>query len=295
MSDDLFNSAQNMQGLTVSVSLVCGKSGKDIKALNAHIAGLMCRDETSFIIRLGGTSIIADFWDDFSHGDLNPKVWSDIDDIDEITSLPANYPHRPVDIALHEAAEKYDGKLKVAVICPPGIYGQGRGMGNTQSLYVPALYEEAVRRGATFYCSTGGNLRGWVHIEDLMKVYLALVESAMAGGGNATWGKEGYYFTESQEASQLDMAKHAGTILKAKGLISTAEPEKPSVETIRSFQGMGGGSTSIPNGIYTWAANTRTRGDRTRKLLGYKPDAPSFWETMESDLMAAKRALEAKS
>lgn len=44
--------------------------------------------------------------------------------------------------------------------------------------------------GAAFYAGSGNNTRSWVHIDDLMTIYLRLVESAVAGGGSASWGKE---------------------------------------------------------------------------------------------------------
>ncbi|TKX27209.1 NAD dependent epimerase-like protein 3 [Elsinoe australis] len=274
------------------IVILCGKSGKHIPALEAHIEGLLQRDTPTFLIRLAGTSIIADFWEGNAHGELNEKVWSDVDHVDEITSLPDNYQHRPVDKILHRAAEEHPDRLNVAIICPPGIYGQGRGAGNTQSLFLPEYYEEIIKLGRSFYAGSGKNTRGWVHIDDLVKVYVALVESAVAGGGNATWGREGYYFAESQEASQKEMAKHAGKILKARGLVAQAEPVQLSIDTVREMRG---GSSWEPMGIYTWASNTRTRGDRARKLLGYKPNAPSLWETMEEDFLVAKTVLEQKA
>ena len=149
----------------------------------------MRRDKTSFLIRLAGTSIIADFHTDEYYGKLNPKVWSDIDDIDAITSFPLDYQHREYDKIIQDAAVANGEKLKCAIICPPGIYGPGRGPGNTQSQYLPEFHDEILKLGAPFYTQDGTNRRGWVHVDDLMKVYLGLVEAAATGGGNAVWGK----------------------------------------------------------------------------------------------------------
>lgn len=55
-------------------------------SINAIIAGLLRRSEPSFLIHLGGTGIVADWHEKIHLGKLGPKVWSDIDDIDEITS-----------------------------------------------------------------------------------------------------------------------------------------------------------------------------------------------------------------
>ena len=95
---------------------------------------------------------------------------------------------------------------------------------------------------------------------------------------------QGYYFASSQEISQLDLAREAGRTLHAHGLIPTEEPKRLSVETVREMRG---GSSWEPMGLYTWACNTRARADRAREVLGYAPDAPSLWDALEGDLLAA--------
>ena len=117
-------------------------------------------------------------------------MWSDIDDIDTLTSLPETTLHRPVEKLIQDAAEAHGEKLKCAIICSSGVYGKGKGMVRTQSLYMPDFYSEIVKLGAPFYTNSGGNSRGWVHIEDLMNVYLHLIDDAASGGKKAVWGKE---------------------------------------------------------------------------------------------------------
>lgn len=41
-----------------------------------------------------------------------------------------------------------------------------------------------------FYFREGKNTRSWVHIDDLMGLYVKLVEDAVAGGKGCDWGKE---------------------------------------------------------------------------------------------------------
>lgn len=133
--------------------------------------------------------VIAD-WQTGPYGELNPKVWSDVDDTEMITSLPEDNLHRPADRILQAAAIKHGDRLKTAVICPSGIYGPGKGSGNTRSLLVPEMCENMIELGHAFYAQSGANRRSWVHVDDLMKVYLKLVEAAVTGGGDAVWGKE---------------------------------------------------------------------------------------------------------
>lgn len=166
-----------------------GGKPKHLPSLEAQISGLLRRTGPSFLIKLAGTGIIAD-WQHGPYGQLNPKIWSDIDDIDTITSLPEENQHRPGDRILQAATTEHADRLKAAIICPPGIYGTGKGMGNTRSLLLPEMCENMLELGHGFYAESGSNHRSWVHIDDLMKIYLALVEAAAARGENGIWGKE---------------------------------------------------------------------------------------------------------
>ncbi|KAL2055304.1 hypothetical protein ABVK25_004642 [Lepraria finkii] len=263
--------------------IIHGGKPKHIPSLEALIAGLLRRSGPSYLIRLAGTGIIAD-WQNGPYGELNPKIWSDIDDIDTITSLPAGNQHRHADKILQIAASEHPDQLKAAIICPPGIYGPGKGLGNTRSLLLPEMCENMLELGYPFYTQSGGNCRSWVHIDDLMKIYLGLVEAAVVGGGKAVWGKDGYYFASSHEVSQLHLAKRAGEILHTKGLIPTDQPKQLSLRTVREMRG---GSSWEPMGLYTWACNTRARSYRSELLLVYEPNAPSVIDTLEDDLLAA--------
>lgn len=80
--------------------------------------------------------------------------------------------------------------------------------------------------GAPFYVEEGTNTRSWVRVEDLITVYMKLVEAAVSGGGSAYWGKTGYYFTASQEVSQLDIAKAAGKTSRSTASSSRKSPNR---------------------------------------------------------------------
>lgn len=110
-------------------------------------------------------------------------------DIASITSLPDSAPHRPVDKLILSAATEHG--LKTAIVCPPDIYGKGSGPGKTRSIFLPVFVDLIKNKvGSSFYVGEGANTKGWVHVQDLMKVYLGLVEDAAKGGKNADWGEE---------------------------------------------------------------------------------------------------------
>jgi NAD dependent epimerase/dehydratase family enzyme len=57
---------------------------------------------------------------------------------------------------------------------------------------MPKFLNGIKKVGAPFYVGEGTNTRSWVHIEDLIIVYMKLVEAAVSGGGSADWGKTVY-------------------------------------------------------------------------------------------------------
>ncbi|OCK73161.1 hypothetical protein K432DRAFT_410933 [Lepidopterella palustris CBS 459.81] len=230
-----------------------------------HITGLLRRPPSGpgpdFLIRLAGTGIIAD-WQTGSYGVLNPKVWSDVDDIEAITSLPVGSLHQPANKILQAAAAAHGDMLNAAIIYLPGIYGPGRGPGNKRSLLVPEMCENMIELRHAFSAQSDANQRSWVHVDDLMKLYLKLVEANVAGRGCGVreGGKRSAWFPSDQE------------------------PKRLSVEAAREMRG---GLSWEPVGLYTWACNTCARADRAREVLGYAPDAPSLWDALECDLLAA--------
>ncbi|RTE68476.1 hypothetical protein BHE90_017146, partial [Fusarium euwallaceae] len=144
-------------------------------------------------------------------------------------SFPSEAIHRDTELLIQEAWTKHGDKLKTAVVCPPNIHGKGTGPGRTESFYVPYFYAESLKLGSTFYAGSGSNVYSRVHVEDVAQVFLKLVEAAEDDGKGADWGKEGYYFTASEEVSQFDIAVAVGKILKSRGQISTEVPKQISL------------------------------------------------------------------
>ncbi|KAF2724255.1 NAD(P)-binding protein [Polychaeton citri CBS 116435] len=260
-------------------------------SIRALTAGLLQHSDAtgkpSYLIHLGGTGIVADFQDPEPnyHGKLNPKVWSDVDDIDAIWSLPDGALHRNVDKIIQETWTQHGDKLKTAIMCPPDIYGRGRGPGRKLSVFTPLFVQEVKETGATFYVNEGANTRSWVHVDDLTTVYLKLVEAAVTGDKNAGWGREGYYFAASQEHAHIDVASHVGKLMAAQGVIPSPEPKKLSLDEVKKMAGR------PEMAIYQFAANSRTRSHRAQQLLGYRPIAPGLLEALEGDVASAEDEL----
>ena len=124
------------------------------------------------------------------------KVYDDWDGIGEVTSIPDHALHRNVDKIVLAASKQYPDRISTAIVCPPCIFGPGRGPDNQKSVQVYRMARAALQRGKGFHVNQGLNLWTEVHVQDLSNVYLALVTAALSGGGKATWNDEGYYFAE---------------------------------------------------------------------------------------------------
>lgn len=166
-----------------------------MRALLEGVKSRATASKPAFYIHLSGTATVAQ-WENL--GELHPKVWSDVDDIDAIWSVPDSTVHRNTERLIQEAWSGEGLRVKTAVVCPPIIYGRGTGPGRALSDFYPSFLSGSVKKGATFYLGAGTNIYSRVHVEDVAQVFLKLVESAAVGGEGADWGREvccfGFYF-----------------------------------------------------------------------------------------------------
>ena len=119
------------------------------------------------------------------------KVYDDWDGLGEILDFPSEASHRKVDRIVLEAAKT----AQTAIVCPPVIYGQGRGPVNKRAMISPLTASSFIRKGHG-YVPHGTAAWHHVHVHDLTDLFVLLIDSAVEGGGKATWSKDGYYFAE---------------------------------------------------------------------------------------------------
>ncbi|KYK54639.1 hypothetical protein DCS_06599 [Drechmeria coniospora] len=102
-------------------------------------------EHPGYWIHTSGTSILT--WYDAEHkregaAPLPKEKYHDIDDIERLVTLPDAAHHRDVDkIAIAANSDL----VKVAILCPPTIYGAGTGPVNRRSRQVPSLLVEATQ------------------------------------------------------------------------------------------------------------------------------------------------------
>lgn len=165
-------------------------------------------------------------------------------------------------------------------MCPPTIYGPGRGPGNTKSVQAYKLSVAVLSRGSGILIGKGENIWHEVHVQDLSSVYLALGDAAAAGGGKATWNDEGYYLAENGSFVWGDIQREVAKQAHLQKFIDSPNVEELDIEEAKKAH---------PAGPYLWGTNSRGHAIRARKLLGWNPQKPRL-----IDLIPEIVALEAK-
>jgi nucleoside-diphosphate-sugar epimerase len=269
----------------------CGDSDHE-PSLNALLSGLLQKPVPGYLLHLSGSGIVSDWRTPTHLGLLSPTIWSDIASLPSIANLPEGELHRNTEAILHSHIRENADKVNIAIMCPPDIYGKGTGPGKTSSALLPLYVNEILKseRKQAFYVNQGENTRSWVHIDDLMSLYLRVVEAAanpLEHPAEKYFNANGYYFAGTQEHSQIDVATQVGKVLAKHGVIEYAEPVAVGLEDVDQMARIWPQFPLL--GRYLFASNSRTRAERARELWGYKGEREGLMECIEGDVLVAIR------
>ncbi|KAL4788101.1 hypothetical protein BJX76DRAFT_317106 [Aspergillus varians] len=197
------------------------------------------------------------------------KQYDDWDGVDELLNLPDDALHRNVDKIIIEAGQRAPDSVKVAIVCPPTIYGPGRGPGNQKSVQAYWLAAAVLKRKKGFLVGEGKNVWHQIHVQDLSDLYRLLGDAAAAGGGKATWNDKGYYLAENGSFVWGDVERAMARTAYEKKLIPSADVEAISDAHVKELNAVG---------LYVWGSSSRGWSYRGKKLLGWSPSKPSLLE-----------------
>lgn len=227
-----------------------------------------------WIIHTSGTSILSiEDQRACSYGIERTKEYNDWEGVSELVNLPADAVHRNVDEIILGASKCNPTAVKTAIVCPPTIYGPGRGPGNQKSIQAYLLAAAVLKRKRGFLVGAGENVWHQVHIQDLSKIYMILAESAAAGGGKATWNEEGYYLAENGPFLWGDIQRAVAQAAFDMRLIPS-----PEVEELNDAARI---AEIFPAAIYAWGSNSRGHAIRARKLFDWDPKLPKLIELVQ--------------
>ncbi|CRG83399.1 hypothetical protein PISL3812_00750 [Talaromyces islandicus] len=245
-------------------------------AANAIAAGLAKGHSPShpgYWLHTGGTGILTFADSDRQvYGEYDSKVYNDWEGVDELTHLPAHAFHRNIDEIVLETGTKYADKVKTALLCPPTIYGPGRGPVHQRSRQVYTLARTTLKNRQAPILGAGKSVWNNVHVHDLSNLFVLLAEAAIAGNhADGIWGANGYYLVENGEHVWGDISHAVAAEAAAQGYIPEAKVEHVDFQTALVYGGYESAS---------WGMNSRGTAKRAAKLLGWKPVGKSLLDEL---------------
>ncbi|KAF2018815.1 NAD(P)-binding protein [Aaosphaeria arxii CBS 175.79] len=237
-------------------------------------------------LHTGGTGILC-WYDERSDDRLgtwnDSPPYNDWSGVSDLTSLPDDAFHRNVDKIVLEAGTREAEKVRTAILCPPTIYGKGRGPSNARSRQAYELAKYILETGVVPIIGPGKSRWDHVHVADLSEVFVKLTEEAVKGSKDEElWGEKGYFLVESGDHVWSELARKMGR--KAVELGYLKEVKEQSLGKEEAFKQAGFQAVS-------WGLNSRGRAERAKKTLGWKPAGSSLDEEIETIVKEEKERL----
>ncbi|OCL12012.1 NAD(P)-binding protein [Glonium stellatum] len=279
------NSLELLKSASESADIVIN-AGPDIThdaGIAAIIKGLENRSEKGYYIHTSGGALI---WDEPDGSKPGTKIWDDVADIDEITSMPEYRTHRQTDKLVFAASPN----VNVAIVSPTILYGLGPSIEHPVPLTIPEILNTVGRISGGFMVSAGKNLQSYVHVVDLARLYLLLVSYAIDGkesvAGMDLWGPKAYYFGADEEVGFADFMAALVSVLRKKGMVSNEEITPINVAD--AAKAHAGANAEHAPSLDSWSMHiammygTDMRVCSTRgKNIGWQPQEPAVRETLE--------------
>ncbi|KAL7787415.1 hypothetical protein V8C37DRAFT_390670 [Trichoderma ceciliae] len=244
-------------------------------------------DKPGYWLHLSGTGILT-WYDNVNNrggeAPLPDQKYSDIDGIDRLLSLPDEAPHRDVDKIVQGAASD---AVRIAIICPPTIYGKGSGIGNQQSVQVPVLAEVTLREGFAPIVGSGKSEWDNVHIDDLGDLFLKLADATQDASKNSNpeiFGPRGYFFASNGVHLFSKLAEKVAGEVKKQGYKTEVPTKSVSLTELKGLEGYSAASD-------TWGNNSKGVPQRAKKYLGWEPKGVPVEDTISEVVQLRAKAL----
>ncbi|KAF7872765.1 uncharacterized protein EAF02_008836 [Botrytis sinoallii] len=242
------------------------------KAIATGLAKGHSPSNPGYWLHLSGTGILC--WKDMetqTYGEApSQPPYDDLSGVSQLTSLPDSAFHRAIDKLVLSAGSP---SLKTAIVCPPTIYGHGRGPGNQRSRQVYNLVRITLQKGQA--PQLGKGLTEWdnIHVHDLSALFLRLAERALSNAQSSDdveiWNEKGYFLAENGHHVWGEISAQVGADAFAKGLIKTKEVAAMDVDEAKELAGFE---------AISWGLNSKGFAKRARKYLGWNPTGRSLKE-----------------
>ncbi|OGM41055.1 nucleoside-diphosphate-sugar epimerase [Aspergillus bombycis] len=252
-------------------------SSDHVVAANAIAEGMVqghSPERPGYWLHTGGTGILTYFDSDVRKvsGEPDEKVFNDWDGIDELVNLPPAAFHRNVDEIVLKTGVEYADRVKTVIVCPPTIYGPGRGPISGRGRQAYELASFILKQKYT--PQIGKGLARWnnVHVWDLSRLFEGLVQAALdptRANDDEIWGGKGYFLCENGEHIWGDLSRLIGQQAFKLGYLAEApqHQEWSLDEAVKSPAGFEAAS---------WGWNSRGKALRGTEVLDWKPQERSL-------------------
>lgn len=252
------------------------------KAIAKGLAAGHSAEKPGYWIHVSGTNILT-WYDDANdrsgEAPLPDQEYHDIKDIEKIVNFPDMADHRDVDKIVQASISDV---VKVAIVCPPTIYGTGTGPAKTHSVQVPFLAKGTLEKGFAPIVGAGKTEWDHVHIKDLGDLFLKLVDASQDASKNTSpeiFGPHAYFFARLGSHRWADVATWIAEEASRQGYLPEALTKSV---TLKEAGFMGGKS---------WGQNSKGVPERASKYLGWAPRGESLKDTIPEVLAREVKAL----
>lgn len=195
-------------------------------------------------------------------------------------------------------------QVNVAIVSPGGVTGISPSVAHPLPITTPALFQCVRVFDSTFVIGQGENAVAMIHVHDLARMYMVLVNDALAtltGSKKSAvspseppfplWGERAYYFGSAVDSLyRRDWMEGLAPLLVKHGVVSSSEVKSVSTAEVarRVLFGDDYDPDAPPPPLDSWAthiangfgANIRARASKMRKL-GWEPEYVSFADGMD--------------
>ncbi|KAG9005687.1 hypothetical protein FRB93_009613 [Tulasnella sp. JGI-2019a] len=244
----------------------------DLRLAEAVINGLTTRSSNPMkkgsrkpiYIHTSGTGVVKDRP---TGAFQNGKIYDDYKE-EDIRTIDPKQPHRNVDLLIFEAGKK--GLIDTFIVAPSTIYGTGRGPVRNISQQVNGMIRIAVKNKQVLRVGAGTNVWDNVHINDLMDLYLRVLDLALLNIDIPGSPYERFFWGSAHTHIWGEVARDLAMLMYKRGLVDRDEVRSVNVEDEPDLIGV--------------ATNSRTIANRSLRMLGWMPTGKSLADMLEEEI-----------
>lgn len=240
-----------------------------VKAVLDGIRRRTARNLKTTYVHTSGTSFLSD---DSKSAYRSETIFHD-DKPEDLDALPDSASHRLIDLEIIRARAEIGPMARIFIILPPLIYGVSKTDGKL-SIQVPTLTRFAMKHRYAGHVGKGEAVWSTVHVSDLARAYLLVLQWAQAAPDTAATGNPYFFCENGEEISWREIAAMTGTHLHAAGRVDEPRPrEIPTLE----YEDLFG-----PYSVVVVGANSRSRARRVRES-GWEPKELGIRQAFEAE------------